>query len=321
MSKINVAFTVDNQNLDQVAVVIASIVATSSDPAVLRFFIVLDGPADVAEQKLRRWAARPPNLTLVPVENTFAALPQRGHISNAALLRTQLPNALPQLDRVLYLDADVIVRRDIAELYASDLGGMPIGGVADLGIYMMLRRQNIRRDPTLSDYFTRLGLDPRKSQYVNSGVLLMDLQALRKLHFSAAALAFWNERGAEVITMDQCLINTILSSRIGTLDPRWNACGHMIRQVRHHHYVPRRHQPSLMLQKTDPWVIHYTGPDKPWNSAAVWRGGDWWDHAARSGIAWAPVPDEVTRAEPRLMSAWRSVTGGLSYAVSRLYPD
>lgn len=321
MDEINIAFAVDNTCLDQVAVVIASILASGAAPSALQFFIVLDGSAEVARQKLAAWTVRPPHLTLVPADNPFTPR-TRAYISSAALLRTQLPELLPALDRVLYLDADIVVRRDVAELYRSELGGQPVGGVADLGFYMMMRREQIRRETRLRDYFARLGIDPRRSLYVNSGVLLMNLAALRWLDFSARALAFSNARGAELITMDQCLINTLLSGHIAELDARWNACGHMIRQPRHHHYLARRFQRGLALQQAEPWLIHYTGPDKPWNSAAVWRGDDWWQHATNTGIAWAPAPGAAApRVASRTMSAWRSVTSGLSHALSRLYPD
>ncbi len=321
MTEVNIAFTVDNDNLDQVAVVVASILAHSSEPAALCFFVIFDGLVDVAEQKIRGWSVKPPNLTLVPFENAFAGRTRLGHISTTALLRTQLPNALPDLDRVLYLDADIVVRRDIAELYRSDLDGNPVGGIVDLGMYMWLRRDTIHGDFKMNDYLVRLGLDPRQSQYVNSGVLLMDLAALRNLNFSAEAISFSNERGAELITMDQCLINSVLLGRIATLDPRWNACGHMMSRSRHHHYIPRRLQPNVRLQKDDPWLIHYTGKYKPWNAAEVWRGSDWWAHAERSGIAWPPPVPSAARRPSRLMAAWRSVTWGVSYALNRLHPD
>lgn len=321
MNAINVAFAVDINNLDQVAVVITSILANSRDPAALRFFIVLDGAAEAAEQRMRGWAVKPANLTLIPYENAFAGRARVRYITTAALLRTQLPNALPELDRVLYLDADVIVLRDIAELYRSDLGGKAVGGVADLGMYIRTRRGKIHGDPRCADYFKGLGLDLQQSDYVNSGVLVMDLRALRDLNFSAKALAFSNEHGTRLITMDQCLTNVILAGRIARLDPRWNAFGHVMNQPRHHHYLSRRLQPGLRLQENDPWLVHYTGGNKPWNSADVWRADDWWVHARNSGIAWQPPGAGAARRTSRLMSAWRSVTWGVSYAFARVYPD
>jgi len=320
MTEVNIAFTVDDHSLDQVAIVIASILATAAAPSALRFFIVLDGPAEVAKGRIGRWAARPANLTLVSFENPFAERPRLGHISNAALLRTQLPVALPELERVLYLDADLIVRRDIAGLYGSDLDGKPVGGVVDIGMYMRLRRDTIHGEPTLGDYFARLGLDLRRTPYVNSGVLLMDLAALRTLEFSTRAIAFSKARGAELITMDQCLVNTLLAGQIAALDPSWNSFAHVMDQPRRHHYIPRRLLPDLRLQRADPWIIHYTGQNKPWNAAEVWRAADWWAYAESSGIAWPPVPG-AKRRPARLMSAWRSVTWGISYVLSRMHPD
>lgn len=322
MDEASIAFVVDNASLDQVAVVIASILASSAEPTTLRFFIILDGSADVAKQKIAAWAIKPPHLTLLPVENPFPPRTRPAHVSTAALLRTQLPVLLPQLERVLYLDADIIVRRDIAELYRSDLSGLPMGGVADLGMSMLLRRESIQHGTRLRRYFERLGIDPRTSLYVNSGVLVMDLAALRRIGFSDEARVFAKTRGLELITMDQCLINTILTGRIAALDPRWNACGNLMGHPRHYHYVARRHQPGLALQQSDPWLIHYTGPDKPWNSGAAWRRDDWWQHAARTGIAWTPVAaSQPVRPESPLMAAWRSVTAGVSRLLSRVYPD
>jgi lipopolysaccharide biosynthesis glycosyltransferase len=322
MDEVSIAFVVDNASLDQVAVVIASILASSAEPAALRFFIIFDGSAETAKPKLAAWAVKPPHLTLLPVDNPFLPRTRPVHISTAALLRTQLPVLLPQLDRVLYFDADIIVRRDIAELYRSDLVGNAMGAVVDLDINMALRRELIHRSTRLKHYFERLGIDPRRSLYVNSGVLLMDLAALRRLDFSAEALAFANARGAELITMDQCLINTILSGRIAALDPRWNACGQIIGQPRRHHYIARRLQPDLRLQQADPWLIHYTGAQKPWTSMRVWRAGDWWQHAAGTGIAWAPVASQPpARRKSPLMPAWRAVTDGVSRLLSRIYPD
>jgi lipopolysaccharide biosynthesis glycosyltransferase len=321
MSEINVAFAVDNNNLDQVAVVITSILASSRDPAALRFFVVLDGSAEEAARKIAGWAIKPDHLTLLPNGNAFAGRTHVGHISSAALLRTQLPELLPDLDRVLYLDADLIVRHDIAELYQSDLGGKAMGGIVDLGIYTRLRRETIHGKLRLRDYFRRLGLDMRRSPYVNSGVLVMDLKALRQLRFSAAALAFSSDHGAELITMDQCLTNAILTGKIATLDPRWNACAYMMCESRHHHYLARWLQPNLRLQLSDPWLIHYTGRAKPWNSTETWRGADWWVHARNSGIDWPSPPPSVPRRRSSLTSAWLAITRSVSYALSRVYPD
>lgn len=318
MSLINVAFAVDTNNLDQVGVVIASILAHATRPAELGFFILLDGPAAIAEQKIAGWAVRPPNLTVVPFDGSFAARVPRGHVSTAALLRTHLPKALPDLDRVVYLDADVIVRHDIAELFAADLGGKPMGGVVEMGVYLRLRRDTVRHASTQKDYLAWLGFDPDTSTYVNTGVLVMDLAALRALDFSSRAVAFSNERGPGLRSMDQCLINTILQGQIASIDPRWNACGHVINLPRHHHYVPAALRPSLRLQMNDPWIIHYTGAKKPWNSAEVWRAEDWWAHADKSGIAWGPRPE--AHPEPLLVTALRSLTWGTSYLVNRVHP-
>jgi lipopolysaccharide biosynthesis glycosyltransferase len=290
--EVHVAFVVDRGFLNQVAVTIASIVANAAQPETLRFHIVHAEDQDLVAKQVARWGR--PNVDTIRVQNPFSHMDLGGHrVSVAALLKTILPTALQHLARLIYLDADIVVLRDIAELWRVDLGGAPMAGVIDMGVYRRMARAEWHGDPSDRNRMAALGLSANRPQYVNSGLLLMDLDELRRINFSRTASEMnSNHRGARQF-VDQDIINSALAGRIAILDPRWNVTLQSMsrRAQRRHHYLPEMLQNDLALQKSEQWAIHYTGPDKPWVSSGIWMEEKWWRYAPLSGLDWhRPVP-------------------------------
>lgn len=312
--EIHIAFTVDRAYLNQVAVTIASIVANTSTPEALRFYI-LHGDDDLAmAAEVTRWQR--PHIRTVRVENPFAegVLPNT-RLTAAAWLRMLLPVALNDVDRLIYLDADLVVLADIAGLWRADLGGAPMGGVVDIGIYRYARRGEARHDYFYRDYLISLGLDPTRLQYVNGGVLLMDLARLRQVEFTRRSMEMFAERRDSLVLGDQDIVNGVMAGEIALLDPRWNVLAKGLSRAgdRHRHYVPDMLVADLASQKSEQWLIHYVGPHKPWNSANVWRDDAWWRYASESGVDWQrPAPKPWTFAQ-FAKETWLDIRSVLSY--------
>lgn len=89
------------------------------------------------------------------------------HLPVSAYYRILLPNLLPEVDRVLYLDYDTLVVNDLTSLWQSDLEGHFLGCIRDLGV-------------TIKNGWSNDLLGKYGENYFNSGVLLMDLALLRK---------------------------------------------------------------------------------------------------------------------------------------------
>lgn len=312
--EIHIAFAVDRAYLNQVAVTIASIVANASTPDALRFYIVhAEDDAVVAEQ-VARWQR--PHIRTVRAENPFAegALAD-SHISVATWLRMLLPVALNDVERLIYLDADIVVLADIAGLWLADLGGAPMGGVVDIGIYRYARRGEARQDYSYRDYLISLGLDPERPQYVNAGVLVMDLILLRELEFTRRSMELFAERRDRLVLADQDIVNGVMAGEVALLDPRWNVLARGLSKAgdRHRHYVPHALVSDLALQKSEQWLIHYIGRRKPWNSSNVWREDAWWRYAPESGVPWQRPAANPWTLKQFAKETWLDIRSGLSY--------
>ncbi len=171
------------------------------------------------------------------IMNRLAGLPLPAHFTSAAYLRIMLAGMLPEeVDRVLYLDADTIVLSDIRELLAADLSGKTLAGVGDYEESEMARYWSI-------------------SQYINSGVMLMDLRRWREFDYTNKCIAFGLANKDRLKYVDQCAINSVLAGDIKKLPSRWNG---FVRPERADG-VPE-----------DAAILHYISGSKPWQS--------WYEH-------------------------------------------
>jgi len=292
---VDVAFCVDAANLQQVAVVMASIRRSALPTTRHRFHVIYDG-AEGADLKAFRKLTHGQETRVHFASSRFDKHGQVGHISSAALLRTQLPVVLPDVRRVLYLDADLIVQRDLADLFDTDLDGCVMAGVVDIGMYAMIHRLMANNEPAIFNHMANtVGLDPHQTLYVNSGMLLLDLEALRAMSFSRLAADVLDRRGNEFIWRDQDLINHLLAGKVKQLDPRWNVLASLMLDADEHSHVPASLQPALAAQEQEQWILHYTAWAKPWNSDNVWRRELWWEIARSLDTGWTEVGAETRR--------------------------
>ena len=129
----------------------------------------------------------------------------------AACYRLLLPELLPEVDRILYLDADVLVRRPIRPLWETDLEDGAVAAVTN-PLYRHMEPR-IQRD---------LGL-PDRLAYFNSGVLVLDLDRLRRTGLDGELVAFARANAGRVAWPDQDVLNAVLWRHRLRLPPRWNA--------------------------------------------------------------------------------------------------
>ena len=105
--------------------------------------------------------------------------------------RLFLADMFPEYDKGIYLDSDIIVLGDIAELYATELGEQAVGAERD--------------------------------RYINSGVLVLNMKMMREIHFSTQFLMHMNHWHFDTIAPDQDYLNAMCYGRIRFLDECWDA--------------------------------------------------------------------------------------------------
>lgn len=220
-----------------------------------------------------------------------ADLPVEPPYSPAIFLRLDLAEGLADLDRVIYLDADTIVCRDISELYDTPMGGRPLAAMPDYNLFHFELHKPIpirdRIGASLLYLKEELGIAYRSaSDYFNSGVLLLDLAAWRRLRLAEACRAFI--RGRRLQWPDQDALNVVVGNDYVPLDARWNT---MVAALENMAAGPMTNvQAELQARwRADPWIVHYTGTRKPWlfSPRPVPHGDRFWRIAAKSPTGWA----------------------------------
>lgn len=184
-------------------------------------------------------------------DEDVAGLRTREQLPASHWYRIFLPRLLPEAERVLYLDGDLIVLDSLAELWATSLGDNYLAAVT-----------NVFQDND-TDRPARLGL-PEGQRYFNSGVMLMNLDLMRRDDSTAALIECANRNFDLLSWPEQDALNVVLGDRHLQLDPRWNLMNSIL-------LFPRSAEEfgaeAVREAAADPAIRHFEGPavNKPWH--------------------------------------------------------
>lgn len=168
-------------------------------------------------------------------------------LTKASYYRLIAPSFLPDdVDRILYLDPDITVIRSLWPFYTTDLGDNYIAAAGHFD--GLIRRVNLRR--------LHIRHNP---DYVNSGVLLMDVQRLRALDNNEQIFDFVRRNARTLLLGDQDTVNAFYDGHILVSDARLvNLDERTFRRLR------RRGEIDEAWVRENTAIIHYAGSKKPW---------------------------------------------------------
>jgi lipopolysaccharide biosynthesis glycosyltransferase len=184
-------------------------------------------------------------------DDEIAGMPTWKYIGVEMWYRLFLPDLVTDAARVLYVDVDAIVMDSLEGLWAIDLGDTYLGAVTNV-----FERHQLHRPDDL-------GL-PGPDAYFNSGVLLLNLVAMRADRCSERLATFARENAAELLWPDQDTLNVVLAERRTRLHPRWNA----MNAVLHFPWSQDAFGAEAVEEaRRNPAIRHFEGPDenKPWH--------------------------------------------------------
>jgi hypothetical protein len=220
-------------------------------------------------------------LTIAPIPwpppQSAGMVGSRGEMSSFTYVKPFLAEALPELDQVLYLDVDTLVRHSLTGLLRRD-SSRPVSAVAEIGP------------------LGRRLFGSTNDAYVNAGVLRMSLERWRRDEVWTRAVDVMRAF-PDLPAMDQDVLNLLFRGAVDLLPATYNVFDHLTA------LEPR------FDAFADPCVIHFVGPSKPWHAssdsryAREWRAVD----AEARGLAGLPVEPERTTFVPE-----RGVAGGVA---------
>lgn len=299
---LHIAMCVDNEFALPLAVTLASIDAIP-EADVVTVHILNPGFSASVRERIAAGVKRA-TLSWIRVDETqLNGAHFTSSLSLAALYRLLLDELLPpDVDRVLYLDADTVVEDSLREVFDTDLGGAVLAAVRDANTPWAA---SMNGSP-----WRLLGLEP-SALYFNSGVMLIDRLAWRRAAVGEQCIELL--RKEQLRWGDQDALNGVVRDRWVELGLRWN--------VQTCEYRGDCAGWALWPAEVEaaverPGVIHYTETQKPWHfgsdHAAAGRWYGWLDKTAWA--SWLPSqPRDVpgVRLARTLVRSLRSLNSNL----------
>lgn len=204
-------------------------------------------------------------------------LSANAHITVETYYRFLIQEVLPRYKKVLYLDADIIIQADVADLYCTDVKGYMLAAVRDVDFLGQINGADKETQKYVSSEFHMRN----PYNYFQAGVILFNEEEMRKAH----SLDEWLKLASHPYKYnDQDVLNLSCEGRVKYLDMSWNLitdCDHYrIKNVVVH--APDAVQKEYFAARKAPKIIHYAGFMKPWYRPSEDFGNLFWEYARRT---------------------------------------
>ena len=252
---IPVFFSVDDNYIPFLAVAIRSLIDNLSEPNTCRVHILNTGLNEADCQKIRDMETDRVSIVFVDVSREVAPIAAqlnlRDYYTASIYFRIFIPSLFPQYHKAIYLDADIVVKGDIANLYQKPVGNRLLAAIPDAVI----------ASNALYRSYPELGMGIPYKRYFNSGVMLMNLDQFRMQQIQQKFIYLLNTYGFDTVCPDQDYLNVLCRDQILYLDKGWNK----------------------MAIDSDydgiPFIIHYNNFFKPWQYNNVAYREYFWAYA------------------------------------------
>ena len=241
----DIFFNVNNSYARQLCVIMVSILENSPDTDI-RFHVLTRDFSEESKQAVEKLRIRYKNFSIdytSPDLTMFSSLKLNiEYISVETYFRYVIADLYPEIDKGLYLDADMIVKGNLSELWNIDISDYYAAGVNDVLIES-------------NGYKKEIGF-ANEELYINAGVILLNLAAIRRDNMVNRLFQVTKEMKDTIKYQDQDGINIAFRGKVLSIDEKWNLC--------------RDSQSFQKLRRAA--IVHYNGGKKPWDTK---KNTDW----------------------------------------------
>ena len=225
-------------------------------------------------------------IIFINMEDKFKNADINNKITTSTYYRLALPNLLPDVNRIIWMDGDTAVFEDLTELITIDMKNNYIMGFLD----------------SLPDALEIFGI--KNATVLCAGVLLLDLDALRKNNMEEKMNKFINDNLGNIYQHDQTVINVVCQNNIAPLPPKFGMWGFEVKKFALEHN--ERQKPWLKYDHEEfvkafhhPAIVHYIWPKPFWQKLKlkIVSHNKWWNYASISGFY-----DYICNKSPKLKS-------------------
>lgn len=262
--EIPIFFTIDDSYAPFLAVALNSAIKNSDPQRNYKAIVLYQDLGADNISRLQSLQTENFKIELMPIRANMEALDDRmsnrlrcDYFTLTIYFRLFIPSMFPQYDKGIYIDSDVVLTDDIAKLFDIDIGENYIGACNDLSIADI---------PPLVAY-TEKAVGVNAKEYINSGVLLMNLKKMRDDDLEGHFLSLLNKYHFDSIAPDQDYLNAMCNGKIYYLEEKWDT-------------MPNDAKPML----TETSLIHYNLFSKPWCYDGIQYEEQFWNYAQDCGF-------------------------------------
>lgn len=262
--EIPIFFTIDDSYAPFLAVALNSAIKNSDPQRNYKAIVLYQDLGADNISRLQSLQTENFKIELMPIRANMEALDDRmsnrlrcDYFTLTIYFRLFIPSMFPQYDKGIYIDSDVVLTDDIAKLFDIDIGENYIGACNDLSIADI---------PPLVAY-TEKAVGVNAKEYINSGVLLMNLKKMRDDDLEGHFLSLLNKYHFDSIAPDQDYLNAMCNGKIYYLEEKWDT-------------MPNDAKPML----TETSLIHYNLFSKPWCYDGIQYEEQFWNYARDCGF-------------------------------------
>ncbi|MBR1776164.1 glycosyltransferase family 8 protein [bacterium] len=237
MDKINICVACDDNYAQYAGVLIASILDNAKEEDSLAVYILDGGISNEKKSEILTLKnIKDCEINFVNVDNSlfesYKKVITHSYVTLATYYRLKLASMLPDIDKIIYFDCDMVVNSSLAELFNTNLENYYIAGVRDIN------KRMLKQNP----------------QYINAGLVVFNLDNIRKNDVESLFLN-WTAENVDSIKMgDQTILNEVCKGKIKIVGDEWN--------------VQSSNFTNRSSYTNSPKVIHFVARKKPWHYAS-----------------------------------------------------
>lgn len=255
--EIPIFFAVDDGYCPFLAVAIQSLIDNSSAKNTYLIKILNTDISEENKEKIGKYKRGNVDIEFVDLTNYIEKVKDklytRDYYSKTTYFRLFLPNLYPQYDKVLYLDSDIVILDDIAKLYNTEMEDNLVAAAPD---------DIIQFNEVFQEYVEKVVGVADHKRYFNAGILLMNLDEMRKFGFQEKFI-YSLDRITFAVAQDQDYLNRLCKGRVKLFDRIWNR-------------MPIA-DPKIKVE--DVKLVHYNLAFKPWHFEDILYKEFFWSYA------------------------------------------
>jgi lipopolysaccharide biosynthesis glycosyltransferase len=199
------------------------------------------------------------------------------HFTITTYYKFFLQKIFTNYDKLVFLDCDIVILRDIKELLNIDIGDNYFGVTRDMYvIYSLVQNKTAE----YNYYHNVLGLENHEN-YFNAGCLICNIKKMKEDNLTERLI----DKLCEIKHprfADQCILNAVCQKKVKYIPSNWNYTWHISFIDDYELYLPSPYIEQYLDAKNNPYIIHFTSGKKPWLNPSLPKSDIWWGYARRT---------------------------------------